>query len=60
MAVCVPLIFGVLSVPASQPINDPPGNESFGNDCQPPSFSARAPYDTLLPSSSKGLIEGAF
>ena len=43
IAVCVPLIFGVFSVPASHPINAPPGKESFGKDCQPPSFKALAP-----------------
>ena len=43
IAVCVPLIRGTLTKPAEQPTSAPPGNASFGTDCQPPSLMARAP-----------------
>ena len=43
IAVWLPLIRGTLTKPAEQPISAPPGNASFGTDCQPPSLIARAP-----------------
>ena len=43
IAACVPLIFGTLRNPAASPSSAPPGNVSFGIDCNPPSLSARAP-----------------
>ena len=43
MALWLPLMRGTLTKPAEQPISAPPGNVSFGTDCQPPSVMARAP-----------------
>src|SRR5690606_38984319 len=42
-ALCEPLMRGTLTKPAEQPISAPPGKDSFGTDCQPPSVMARAP-----------------
>jgi hypothetical protein len=41
--VWVPLIFATFTKPAESPISAPPGKVSFGIDCNPPSFNARAP-----------------
>lgn len=38
------LILGTFRKPAESPTSAPPGNVSAGIDCQPPSFSVRAPY----------------
>ena len=43
MAVWDPLILAKLRVPASSPINSPPGEVIFGCDCKPPLTIARAP-----------------
>jgi hypothetical protein len=49
MALCVPLILATFTKPAEHPSKAPPGKFSFGTDCSPPSFSTRAPYDSLSP-----------
>ena len=43
IALWLPLMRGTLTKPAAQPISAPPGKDSFGTDCQPPSVMARAP-----------------
>jgi hypothetical protein len=43
IALWLPLIRGTFTMPAEQPRSAPPGNASFGIDCQPPSLIARAP-----------------
>ena len=58
IAVWLPLILGTLRKPAAQPMIAAPGTVSFGIDCRPPSFSARAPYDTRRPPSKVGRIFG--
>ena len=48
MALWLPLMRGTLTKPAAQPISAPPGNASFGTDCQPPSvMRARAVGEPL-------------
>ena len=43
IAVWLPLIFTLLRVPASQPINRPPGKYILGNEFSPPLVIALAP-----------------
>ena len=58
IAVCDPLIFGMFNVPASQPTNNAPGINILGRLWKPPSISALAPNDILLPPSNIDLIAG--
>ena len=43
MALWLPLMRGTFTKPAQSPISTPPGKDSFGTDCRPPSVMARAP-----------------
>jgi hypothetical protein len=43
MALWLPLMRGTFTKPAEQPIKAPPGKNSLGIDCRPPSVMARAP-----------------
>ncbi|KAE9511400.1 hypothetical protein FXW31_01650 [Candidatus Liberibacter asiaticus] len=47
-----------LTNPAAQPIKLPPGKESLGTDCHPPSLMTRAPYSKRSPSVNIILISG--
>ena len=58
IALWFPFIRGTFTSPAAQPIMAPPGNESFGIDCQPPSEIALAPYAILFPPSKSSEIFG--